>query len=161
MSTEADFDSFVSRASAAHIRLKLDEAPDLSTRRPDALFHLPLLALTVLTIASSIRDGVPTSEIGTWTALTIQRAFTGLDLSPQRLRFSVVLRKRCADALVFLEGAGLTEVSGGSARVVRATQEGREVVRKAAGETESEAGVLVRGLRRSFLAVSKTGRELL
>lgn len=161
MSAETDFDSFVSRASSAQIHLKLEEAPDPSARRPDALFHLPLLALTVLAIVSSSREGVPTSEIGTWVALTIQRAFTGLDLSPQRLRYSVVLRKRCADALVFLEGASLTEVTRGSIRVVKSTQEGRKVVRKAAAETESESGVLVRGLIRSFIAVSKTGRELL
>lgn len=161
MSAEQEFDAFISRATAAQVRLKLEEAPDLSTRRPDALFHLPLLALTVLTIASTYRDGVPTSEIGTWCALTIQRAFTGLDLSPQRLRFSVVLRKRCADALVFLEGAGLTEVSRGANRLVSATSAGRDLVRKAAAEPESEAGVLVRGLTRSFLAANKTGRELL
>lgn len=158
---EQTFESFVSKAAAAHVHLKLDNAEDLSTRRPDALFHLPLLSLTILTISAARRAGVSTSEIGTWTALTIQRAFSGLNVSPQRLRFSVVLRKRCADALVFLEGAGLSEVSGGNSRIIRASKAGKELLRKAAADPESDAGVLVRGLARSYVAARKAGRELI
>lgn len=161
MTTEQSFESFVQKAVAAHVQLPFEQDSDLSTRRPDALFHLPLIALTILTISAARRDGVPTAEVGTWAALTIQRTFNGLHVSAQRLRFSVVLRKRCAEALVFLEGAGLGTVTGTGTRIIHASATGKDLLRKLATDPESDAGVLVRGLTRSYAAAKRAGRELI
>lgn len=156
MSEDQLFDTFVRNATEAGVRLQVEPHAAYSTHRPDALFHIPLLALAILVIAQSRRDGVATTEIGTWVALAIQRTFGALRISPQRLRYSVTLRRRCTDALLFLEGAGLARVTGADRRMIRPSKEGGLFL-KAALTSAGDIGVLARGLMRCYSAARQQG----
>ena len=99
----------------------------------DALFHLPLLALAVLVIAR----GKPfrTTVLGWNVALLLTEHFTALKCTPHALETSLTLRRRCADALAFLEAAGLVVVSHGSPARVTLSDDGKSHLDRAARDS--------------------------
>lgn len=126
----------------------------------DGLFHVPLLALAILTVSSSRKDGVATGDIGSWSLATLTKHFEVLRLSKSYLRWSVLLRQRCADALVFLEKAGLVVVRESPGRAVHATLQGKDFLRRA-GDGADEIGVLTRQIARAYRMVEQAGLRLL
>ena len=154
-------DEIVAEATAARARLSVntEALSRLSDTPGEGLFHVPLLALTIL-VVSRARKGLPTTDVATWTLATLVKHFEALRLARWRIQWSFVLRQRCADALVFLEATGLTSVVGEASREVRPSVNGREFIVRLSRQKD-EIGVLVRKLERAHRAVDQTGLELL
>jgi len=155
-------DEIASQATEANVTLRVDTdaLSRVSGTTIEGLFHVPLLALTILVIARARRSGLPTRDLATWTVGTLVKHFEALRLARGRIQWSVVLRRRCADALVFLENVGLAGVREVPMRTVYISTSGRDFILKLARAAD-EAGVLVRQLERAHHAVEQGGLELL
>jgi hypothetical protein len=142
-----DVDGFLQSISVAEMRLPVPARDIVSGRAPesgDALFHMPLLALAVMVIAR--RTPFRTMVLGRSVALLLVERFEALNRSPYGLEISLTLRRRCADALAFLEAAGLVSVSQDGQRVVTLTPSGKSHMDRAARDS-SDLGLFVRQLR--------------
>lgn len=140
-------DSFLESVSERDLKLRPQDAAALRARAPetvDALFHLPLLALAVMVIAR--RTPFQTFAMGRSVALLLTEHFSALRRSPYGLQTSLTLRRRCADALAFLEAAGLVTVSADKRRDVALSQAGRQHFDKMIRD-RTELGLFVRQLR--------------
>lgn len=140
-------DAFLESVSEKDLKLRPQNEDSLRARAPetiDAMFHLPLLALAVIVIAR--RTPFQTRAMGRWVATLLAEHFSALRRSPHRLQTSLTLRRRCADALAFLEAAGLVLVSTDGRRDVTLSQAGRQHVDKM-GRDRTELGLFVRQLR--------------
>jgi hypothetical protein len=144
-----DLDAFLGSPAASNLRLSVAGAERLRARAPermDALFHLPLLALAVLIIAR--KTPFRTIALGRNVALLLVENFRALQRSPHGLETSLTLRRRCADALAFLEAAHLVAVSADSRREVTLTPEGKKNLDRRAHDA-SDLGLLIRELMRN------------
>ena len=143
-------DDIATEATAVKARLRLnpDALAKAAEATVDGLFYTPLLALTILVIARAKKTGLPTTDMATWALGTLVKHFEALRFARGRIQWSVLLRRRCADALIFLEGAGLASVHEAPARVIHATISGRELLLKLSRNAD-EVGVLVRQLERA------------
>lgn len=144
-----DVDVFLENVSESGLRLTAADTGALRARAPetmDALFHLPLLALAVMAIAR--RTPFRTVALGHNVALLLVEHFSALRRSPHSLETSLTLRRRCADALAFLEAAKLAAVSPDSRREVTLTVEGKRYFDRAAREA-NDLGLLLRELLRN------------
>jgi hypothetical protein len=152
----------IAEASRSQVRLDVEATAvkAASAATIDGLFHVPLLALTIVTIVRARRTGLATRDVATWTLGTLSKHFEALRLSKSHLRWSVLLRRRCADALVFLETSGLIAVQEGPPRTLKLTLNGRGFIAKASAGID-ETGVLARQLARAYQSVVRAGLELL
>jgi hypothetical protein len=142
-----DVDGFLASVTASGARLPAAGADATVRRAPeaiDALFHLPLLALAIMVIAR--RTPFSTTLLGRRVTSLLVEHFTALRQSSHGLETSITLRRRCADALAFLEAAGLTAVSQDRQRIVTLTQEGKSHLDRAARDA-TDLGLFVRQLR--------------
>lgn len=142
-----DVDAFLESVSAAGLRLPSSgpgAPPGRAPETMDALFHLPLLALAAMVIAR--RTPFRTIVLGRSVAMLLVEHFGGLRHSRHGLETSLTLRRRCADALAFLEAAGLVTVSQDRQRVVTLTQAGKTHIDRS-GRDASDLGLLIRQLR--------------
>src|SRR5262245_14367030 len=101
MKTLVDVAAEATEARAV-LHVNSDAIARVSGAHGESLFHTPLLALTILVIARVRRRGLSTADMATWTLGTLVRHFEALRIVRSRIQWSVVLRRRCADALVFL-----------------------------------------------------------
>lgn len=156
-----ELDDFMSAAADAGVQLQVDVNALEATRTAmtDALFHLPLLALCIVVVAGD-RRRTPTSQVTALSAGVLCQHFAGLRRATRRLDWSVALRTRCADALAFLEVAGLGRAVGREERIFELTPAGREFLRGALSDSGS-IGPLARGLLRAHQHVKQTGLKLL
>ena len=141
-----DVDAFLERVSAASLRLSAASVGTMPERAPetmDALFHLPLLALAVMVIAR--RTPFRTVVLGRSVAMLLVEHFAALHRSPHGLETSLTLRRRCADALAFLEAARLVTVSPDRQRIVTLTDAGKKHIDRS-GRDATDLGLLVRQL---------------
>lgn len=144
-----DVDAFLESVSAANLRLSAAGGDSLRARAPermDALFHLPLLALTVLVIAR--KTPFRTMALGRSVAMLLVEHFKALQRSPHGLETSLTLRRRCADALAFLEAANLVSISTDSRREITLTTEGKKNLDRGARDP-NDLGLLIRELLRN------------
>jgi hypothetical protein len=141
-----DVDSFLQRVYEQSIRLPAarESTAGRAPEKIDALFHLPLLALAILVIAR--RKPFRTTVLGWEVALLLTEHFTALKYIPHALETSLTLRRRCADALAFLEAAGLVLVSPDRLRDVTLSDDGKAHLDRAARES-TDLGLLVRQLK--------------
>lgn len=148
-------------ARGRDVRVRVNsEGLERAAKTPDEiLFQVPILALTLLVLARAKKGELLTSEMTTWTCATLARHFRDARDGRRRVDWSFALRRRCADALVFLENRGLVTVLEAPQRRVKASASGLDFLRKALKAT-SELGVLVRALDRAHRAVGQTGLEL-
>lgn len=142
-----DVDAFLESVSATGLRLPVPAAaaPARAPETVDALFHLPLLALAVMVIAR--RTPFPTSALGRSIALLLVENFKALHSSQHGLATSLTLMHRCADALVFLEAAGLAAVSQDRRRVITLTPAGKTYLDRSGRDDKTDLGLLIRQLR--------------
>lgn len=155
-------DEIVAEAMEANVRLHVntDAISRVSGTTVDGLFHTPLLALTILVIARARRSGLSTSDVATWTLATLVKHFEALKLARGRIQWSVLLRRRCSDALVFLENVGLAGVHETPHRTVLISEHGRAFIGNLLRRAD-ESGVLARQLERAYHAAEQSGLELL
>ena len=155
-------DEFSAAVGDATFRLRIDsENLDRIARAGGAgLFHIPLLALCILVMARHKHASLPTADLAAWTGATLSSFFSGAHGARRKLEWSLEHRRRCADALVFLENVNLVSVQEVPARVVQCTEKGTECVRRLLHEPD-EVGTLIRGIDRAHRAVQHRGLELL
>jgi len=155
-----DIDTFLESVAATDMKISvpgLGNAPSRAPETLDALFHLPLLALAAMVIVR--RTPFRTVLLGRNISMLLIEHFTALRSAPHALETSITLRRRCADALAFLEAAGLATVSADNQRIVSLTQAGKNHIDRAGRDT-SDLGLLVRRLRMSQERVTaRTGDE--
>jgi hypothetical protein len=142
-----------------HIRVD-SERLERAMKTPDEiLFQVPLLALTLLVIARATKGELLTADMTTWACATLAWHFRGIRDARKRMDWSLALRRRCADALVFLENRGLVSVRETPERRITASADGFAFLRKALKET-TELGTLVRALDRAHRAAEQAGLDL-
>jgi hypothetical protein len=120
-------------------------APGRAPEAVDALFHLPLLAISIMVVAR--RTPFRTSALGRNVAMLLVENFKALQSSEHGLATSLTLMHRCAEALAFLEAAGLVVVSQDRRRVVTLTSSGKSHLDRATREDKTDVGLLIRQLR--------------
>lgn len=146
--TTNDLDAFARLIDGKGLLLRVQEGSVAATRRPakaDALFHLPLLALSILVIAKV--DVLTTEQVGRRVAQLLIEHFKDLH-DVTTLEWSITLRRRCAEALTFLETAKLIEVTGLDVRLIEPSPLGKETLARGL-RNESDVGLLARGLVRA------------
>lgn len=129
-----DFDKCKQEAARSKIFIAFetsDRGPSLLSN--EALFHIPLLAAVVLTLACLSRKP-RTTEIGQLVGECIERTFTNFKGSSQRLGWSANLRVRTVAALAFLEAASLVNVADKG--IIAATDLGRMTIKSAFAEDD-------------------------
>lgn len=142
-----NIDEFSEQVSSTDIRLSKGNAEAPAPRAPetmDALFHIPLLALAIMVIAR--KGSFRTAVLGTQVAMLLVEQFVALRRMPHGLGTSLTLRRRCADALAFLETIGMVSVSQDDERNVSLTQIGKEQLDRGSRDS-GDLGLLVRQLR--------------
>lgn len=139
-------------AEAERLKLRVD-LPDRDssfsgqTLSNEALFQLPLLAMTVLALAKS-RSKPRLSEIGQLVGECLERTVVGFKGSSQHIGWSANLRIRTIKALTFLEATGLALVDSRT-RDIAATPLGRAVYDRAL-EEESPLALSLRVIELSY-----------
>jgi hypothetical protein len=134
---------FFSEVAARQIEVQFDYADAAPAQRlsNEALFHLPLIAITILMLSKGhVKPFV--DEIGQLVGDCYERAFTGFRWSAQHLGWSGSLRVRTVQALAFLEQAQLVDVDQ-IQRKVSATGLGRNVLELAISTGGDLASTLV------------------
>jgi hypothetical protein len=96
----------------------------------DILFHLPLITMIVLVVASRPNTKVTVEDVAHWVSRGLMELYSNFVYSLQRLRFSSTLRTRAVEAIVFLESMGFIEVSNDSAKSLKVTAKGRQFLSK-------------------------------
>lgn len=142
-----DIDAFLESVSADGLRLPATDAATKLQRAPekvDALFHLPLIAMAIMITAR--QNPFKTTAMGRGVAQLLIEHFTALQRSAHDLEMSLTLRRRCADALAFLEAAGLATVSPDVQRIVTLTADGKAHLDRSARDA-TDLGLFVRQLR--------------
>lgn len=126
-----DFDGFFDAVELDGIELSFTgvEPPPPIRLSNEAMFHLPLIAITVLMLSKG-RSKPKVDSIGQVVGECFEGTFAGFHGSAQHLGWSAALRLRTVQALTFLEAAGLVEVKPGD-RTIAATNEGQRVVASA------------------------------
>lgn len=158
MST-SELDSFANLIAGQGLRLPIQDGRVALTRRPgraDALFHLPLLSLSILVI--SRHANISTDQVGRRVARLLIEHFKKLrDVGT--LEWSITLRRRCAEALTFLEASRIVEISVTEPRHVVVTALGKGIFARGLRD-ESDVGALCRGLvRASSRARARAGEQ--
>jgi hypothetical protein len=144
-----DIDTFLESVKGTDIRLSIPLTEPARAGAPetiDALFHLPLLALATMIIARQMP--FRTVSLGRNVVTLFVEHFTALRHAPHGLETSVTLRRRCADALAFLEAARLVTISKDPQRNISLPEEGKKHI-DAAARDATDLGLLVRRLRTS------------
>ncbi|PKG48716.1 MULTISPECIES: hypothetical protein [Halomonadaceae] len=144
-----DYEEFFQEASEKEIVLSLDQFSDSVSHRlsNEALFHLPLLAMTIL-LLSKTRRKPKSDELGQLIGECFERTFSGFKGSSQHLGWSANLRMRTVKALTFLETVSLVEVDRHDSRI-KATDFGKKVVSKAI-DVQSDLGYTLQVIERNY-----------
>ncbi|MCW5662819.1 MAG: hypothetical protein KIT35_03200 [Piscinibacter sp.] len=147
-------------AEAERLKLRVD-MPDSDyplsgqTLSNEALFQLPLLAMTVLALAKS-KSKPRLSEIGQLVGECLERTVVGFKGSSQHIGWSANLRIRTIKALTFLEATGLAHVDSRT-RDIAATPLGRAVYERAL-EEESPLTLSLRFIELSYQNIRAEAR---
>lgn len=149
-----NYERFFAAVESTGIEVSFDNPRETPTARlsNEALFHLPLLASTVLMLAKGRRKP-RSSELGQLIGECFERTFAGFKGSSQHLGWSANLRVRTVRALTFLETAGLVEVESNTKRL-SATQRGRAVIETALRQ-ESELSLVLLTVEREYRNISE------
>lgn len=119
----------------------------------DALFHIPLLAISILSLCK-IKGKFTIPEVGQVIGECFERTLPGFKGSAQLLEWSSNLRVRTITALCFLEESRLIEVSETSDKNVVATKQGRKLVDRVVQEN-SELSYVISKLQRNYNLLKK------
>ncbi|WP_369855323.1 hypothetical protein [Candidatus Thalassolituus haligoni] len=147
-----DYEEFFQEASEREIVLPLDHFSGSAPHRlsNEALFHLPLLAMTIL-LLSKTRRKPKSDELGQLIGECFERTFSGFKGSSQHLGWSANLRMRTVKALTFLETVSLVEVDRHDSRI-KATEFGKKIVSKAI-DVQSDLGYTLQLIERNYFDI--------
>jgi hypothetical protein len=148
-----DYKGFFNAVRKSNIELRFDNPREAHPARlsNEALFHLPLLAITILLLAKDRRKP-RVDEIGQLIGECFERTFAGFKGSSQHLGWSANLRVRTVRALTFLETTGLVKIDRATDRIL-ISEKGRPVIDRAL-QQNSELSYTLRSLERSYRNIS-------
>jgi hypothetical protein len=143
-------EDFFARAKELGVEVSFDydTKPPYNGLANEAMFHLPLIAMTILMLAKG-QAKPRVDEIGQLVGDCFERTFAGFRGSAQHLGWSGSLRVRTVQALAFLEVAALLEVNQHDKRI-SSTDLGRKVIDRAlsiGGDLAANLFVAERGYR--------------
>ena len=144
-----DYEEFFNEVEEKGINIIFDNPENTVPHRlsNEALFHLPLLAMTIL-LLSKVRRKPKSNEIGQLVGECLERAFSGFKGSSQHLGWSANLRMRTVKALTFLETANLVTVDLHDSRI-KATPNGKKVIEKAVN-ADSDLAFTLQSIERKY-----------
>jgi hypothetical protein len=144
-----DYQEFFQEATDKKIVLPLNQFKEPVQHRlsNEALFHLPLLAMTILLLSKTLRKP-KSDELGQLVGECFERTFSGFKGSSQHLGWSANLRMRTVRALTFLETVNLVEVDRHDSRI-KATKLGIKVVSKAT-DVQSDLSYTLQLIERNY-----------
>lgn len=143
------FSEFFAAVKHEGLEVEFDHPYKIEPVRLDneAMFHLPLIAITVLMLAKG-RSKPRVDILGQLVGECFEQTFSGFRGSAQHLGWSAALRLRTVQALTFLEASGLVVVKADNKSVV-ATEDGQRVI-QAALRASSDLSVALYNLDRSY-----------
>ncbi len=144
-----NYNEFFNEAKKRGVSIELDN-PNISVSHKlsnEALFHLPLLAMTILLLSKS-RSKPKSDELGQLVGECFERAFKGFKGSSQYLGWSANLRMRTVKALTFLETAILVEVDTSDSKI-KVTEMGKKVISKAIDD-DTDLGYNLRVIEQKY-----------
>jgi hypothetical protein len=126
-----NYNDFFNEAKEKAVSIELDNLNKVSVHKlsNEALFHLPLLAMTILLLSKS-RSKPKSNELGQLVGECFERTFKGFKGSSQYLGWSANLRMRTVKALTFLETTDLVVVDIKDSKI-KVTSMGKKVIAKA------------------------------
>lgn len=147
-----NYEAFFQEVKERGVELSFDNRRAVPPTRlsNEALFHLPLLAITILVFSKDKRKP-RINQIGQIVGECFERVFVGFKGSSQYLGWSANLRVRTVRALTFLEAAHLVSVSGNRAA---ATEKGKRVLREAFKDEHSDLNFNLRLVERAYRDIS-------
>lgn len=144
-----NYNEFFNEAKKRGVSIELDN-PNITASHKlsnEALFHLPLLAMTILLLSKS-RSKPKIDELGQLVGECFERAFKGFKGSSQYLGWSANLRMRTVKALTFLETAILVEVDTSDSKI-KVTEMGKKVISKAIDD-DTDLGYNLRVIEQKY-----------
>ena len=139
-----------------HIKLS-DNADTLPTGLSnEALFQLPLISMTILTLSSS-RSKPKLSNIGQLVGDCFERTFDSFKGSLQHIGWSANLRVRTISALTFLEASELIEMKSGR---IHSTQKGKKIINKTL-KIDSNLSYTLSEIKREYLSNNRINNKTL
>jgi hypothetical protein len=147
-----NYEAFFNDIARRRVELAFDNPRPVPATRlsNEALFHLPLLAITILVLAKG-RRRLNANELGQMVGECFERTFVGFKGSSQHLGWSANLRVRTVRALTFLELAQLISVS---VNRVTLTAKGKQVLEKVFDREHSDLNFNLRLIERSYRDIS-------
>ena len=144
-----NYKEFFNEAEERDVTITLDNSKTSISHRlsNEALFHLPLIAMTILLLSKS-RSKPKSDELGQLIGECFERAFKGFKGSSQYLGWSANLRMRTVKALTFLETANLIEVDIQDSRI-KVTDIGKKVISKAIDD-DTDLGYNLRVIEQKY-----------
>lgn len=144
-----NYDEFFEEAKEKNILMRFDNSGSTVSHRlsNEALFHLPLLAMTILLLSKSRRKP-KIDELGQIVGECFERTFSGFKGSSQHIGWSANLRMRTVKALTFLEAADLVLVEKSNSRI-RVTDKGKKVIAMAI-EGDSDLAYTLQLIERNY-----------
>lgn len=140
---------FFSEAKRLNVKLHLSETgpPPARTLDNEALFQLPLLAMTILAVSKGLsKPQLP--EIGQLVGECLERTVDGFKGSSQYIGWSGNLRIKTIKALTFLESTGQVVIDDDTRRI-SATDLGKKVY-KSAIEGDSQLAFSMKTIELSY-----------
>lgn len=144
--TSADFFTEARRLNV-RLDLSVDSPPPTHSLDNEALFQLPLLAMTILAISKG-QSKPQLPEIGQLVGECLERTVAGFKGSSQAIGWSANLRIRTIKALTFLESTGQIAIEKDSGRIF-ATDLGKHVY-KYAVERDSMLAISMKTIELSY-----------
>jgi hypothetical protein len=157
----SSYDELIAEAARTGVQLSLPKETSVKARSQqfaDTVFHTPIIALAILVVASSEKNFY-TSELSRWSSNVLAQLCYGTTRAAGKLEWSIVLHARCAEALVFLENAGLVDVSSDDRRI-HIAQAGRDFLRSGLKD-EEHLSRLLRDMLKAHAFVRARGFTLL
>lgn len=144
-----NLNEFFEEAEKINLKIEIPKqhSPLSHSLSNEALFQLPLLAMTILAMSKG-RSKPEISEIGQLVGECLERTVAGFKGSSQDIGWSANLRIRTIKALTFLETAGLAEVDKRT-REILSTTKGR-MVYEMASEGETSLALSLQTIERSY-----------
>ena len=129
--------------------MRLALSPEhVSGLRGDAVLfdavQVPVVAMCVVACVAGRRAGEPVHSLGARVGHTLMAAFPAFSRTGRRLQWSIRVRYVTAEAIAFLEQAGVIRVAIEHERKVTLTERGREFVQKV--RAGGEAATLLQAL---------------
>jgi hypothetical protein len=147
-----NYNAFFAEVRRSGVELAFDNPETAQPARlsNEALFHLPLLAITILLLSKDKRKP-KVNQIGQLVGECFERTFVGFKGSSQHLGWSANLRVRTVRALTFLETAGLIVVASSRLGI---TDKGKKVIQQAFSDEHSDLYFNLRLIERAYRDIS-------